>query len=59
MKYLVRPVEDNCVCDSIYETNNISDAMKMVNKQYIEKDTKCIIISHPDNILYKKHRKKD
>ncbi len=59
MKYLVRPLEDNYVCDSIFETNSLSDAMMIVQRQYLERDIKCVIITQPENVLYKSLPKED
>lgn len=51
MKYLVRPFNDNGVCDSIFETWNIVEALKKVEEQYQKYETKCIIVSCRDNIV--------
>lgn len=57
MKYLVRPVENNCVCDSIFETTNLSEALKKVNQQYNENETRCIIVSCQENIMFTQRKK--
>ena len=49
MKYLVRPIEKNNVCDSIFETMSLIEALEMVEEQNKKCDTKYIIVSDPDD----------
>jgi hypothetical protein len=50
VKYLVRPLSESNVCDSIYETWNLIEALKKVEEQYEKNETKCIIVSCPEDI---------
>ena len=49
MKYLVRPIEKNNVCDSIFETMSLIEALEMVEEQNKKCNTKYIIVSDPDD----------
>ena len=48
MKYHVRAVEDNCVCESIFETQSINEALEIVERQKSCNDRKFIILSCPE-----------
>jgi hypothetical protein len=51
MKYLVRPVKENYVCDSIFETVSLIEAVRKVQEQFEEKESRCIIVSCPGEML--------
>ena len=55
LKYLVRPLDEKNVCDSIYETWSLIEALKKVEEQYKKNETKCIIVSCPED--FKKEHK--
>jgi hypothetical protein len=50
VKYLVRPLSESRVCDSIFETWNIIEALKKVEEQYEKNDIRCVIVSCPDKL---------
>jgi hypothetical protein len=47
VKYLVRPLSESNVCDSIFESWNFFEALKKVEEQYEKNETKCVIVSCP------------
>ena len=51
MKYLVRPIYEKEVFDSIFETWNIVDALKKVEEQYQKNEIKCIIVGCSENVV--------
>ncbi len=44
IKYSVRPLEEDIVTESIFETFSLSEALKKVDEQYQESNMKCIIV---------------
>ena len=49
MKYLVRPLNKDSVCESIFETVSLIEALEMVEEQNKKCNTKYIIVSNPDD----------
>jgi hypothetical protein len=45
IKYSVRPIDKNFASESIFETYNLVEALKKVEEQNQENNTKCIIVS--------------
>jgi hypothetical protein len=51
MKYSVRPLNESLVADSIFETFNILEALEKVQREYNESNTRCIIVSCPEDLI--------
>ena len=45
MKYLVRPIQEDHVCDSIFETPSLSEALKKINECNTFEGTRYIIVN--------------
>jgi hypothetical protein len=56
VKYLVRPLKESNVCDSIFETWNLVEALKKVEEQIEKNETRCIIVSCPDDCKVSQNR---
>jgi hypothetical protein len=48
MRYNVRLLEDDCVCESIFETSNLNEALKIVEQKNVFNGKKYIILSCPN-----------
>ena len=51
MKYSVRPLNENLVKESIYETFDIIEALEIVQKEYNESNTICVIVSCREDFI--------
>ena len=44
VKYSVRPISNNVVTESIFESFSLLEALQKAEEQYIENCTRCIIV---------------
>lgn len=44
IKYSVRPLNQDIVAESIFDTYNLIEALKKVDEQYITTKTRCVIV---------------
>ena len=44
IKYSVRPLKEDVVAESIFDTYNLFEALKKVDEQYIATKTRCVIV---------------
>lgn len=49
MKYVVRPLIDNFVCDSVFETKSFPKAIEKVEEKFNETQTRCVIVTYKDD----------
>jgi hypothetical protein len=57
IKYCVRPINENMVIDSIFETYNLFDAIQKAELHNSQTKEKCIIVSIHDELKIKGRQK--